>query len=256
MLMYIKKDKSNFFRNILMFLATLHSPLKKSHLVLKGIKREPVIFSAFALWLVYVFYVLLIQSPQYESSAKLLLKSSETSEMPMPRKGLLSGSASIDKNANRLEEYIKSRKMLSVLNQKLQLKQHYQSPSIDIFSRIKRNLHHSDELSFYRNMLTAKFDARTDELNLSIRAFTPTYAKKLLETIIIEAKKFNQNINTYFYNNSDKSYNGILEIEKPDLPDDYSYPRPFYNLIILAIFLTIIVAIFKMALMLINEHRD
>lgn len=53
-----------------------------------------------------------------------------------------------------------------------------------------------------------------------------------------------------------KQINSIIEIEKPNLPDEYEYPKRIYELTNLLVLLLVLFFLIKMTINIVNEHID
>lgn len=152
-------------------------------------------------WLIMAFYIVLIKSPIYESTSKILIEKNGKDSGLMINLGFLgqagSGSAS-DKNTLLTMEYITSRDALSILNDKLHLKEHYQSKSVDFISRLKRHPKENDFIEYYQSMVEVSFDSKTSELTIFSRAYQPKIAYQQLKEIILESKLFANKISNSF----------------------------------------------------------
>lgn len=142
-------------------------------------------------WLIAACYIGLIQSPQYESDAKILIEHDDDKTPFNLSLGLLGNSASGNSSTTVLtQEFIMSREMFATMQHLLDIKNHYQSKKIDWFSRLEKNPTQKDLLRYYQKKFTAVVDPETNEINISVRAFTPQDAKKFIIAVIEQSKNF------------------------------------------------------------------
>ena len=129
-------------------------------------------------------YFGLIASNIYVSETRFAIRSSDDS----PASGLLasmlgaSSASSSGDDSNIVRDYILSRDMLVELEERLSLRAHYSSESVDAFSRLSKDASEEAFLDYYRTMVevTMEFDITT----LSVRAFEPELAQNIGENLI------------------------------------------------------------------------
>lgn len=139
-------------------------------------------------FLLAFMYIFFIQTPVYESSARILV---EQDEPPQPTNPGVLGSnrAATPAEVFLTREYVLSREVMNVVDKNLQLKQYFQSKRVDGFSR----LGHATQakfLGYYRSKVKAVVDPETTEILISASAFDPEMAKKILQEIIVSTKNF------------------------------------------------------------------
>ena len=95
-----------------------------------------------------------------------------------------------------IQNYIYSGRMVSEIQNSIDMKHHYQSKQVDILSRLKNNTNQKDFLDYYMKKVKVSLDATTGELSISVDAFSPLIAQALLTIIIDNATQFLKRINT------------------------------------------------------------
>ncbi|WP_131750128.1 hypothetical protein [Legionella beliardensis] len=141
-------------------------------------------------WLFAAFYILFLQSPIYESSAKVLVERDEQYDpVNMTMKLWGNGNPALSE-IYLTREYIVSRELLSRLEQRFAIRDHYQSKHNDFLSRLNKSATQGELLKYYRNMVNAVVEPETFEIVITSSAFTPEAAKQILIEIIKETKEF------------------------------------------------------------------
>lgn len=166
--------------------------------VSRFVKAKPLLsFLVILPWLLAAFYILIIKSPVYQSSAKILIEKADQNEQGSAYMGLLT-SSHVPPSENYLtRDYILSREMLAKVEKNLNIKQHFQSKKADFFSRLNKHASKSDFLAYYRDRVSASVDPETNEILVTASAYTPEKAKVLLSEVLHHTKNFvNQVSNT------------------------------------------------------------
>ncbi|MGQ3887478.1 hypothetical protein ACQUW5_00420 [Legionella sp. CNM-1927-20] len=141
-------------------------------------------------WFIAAFYILCIQTPVYESSAKILVERDDQRDPINSTMGMWSGGNAAPSEIYLTREYIISREILSHIEQRFGIKDHYQSKKNDFLSRLDKKATQSEFLKYYRNKVTAVVEPETYEIIITAAAFTPEAAKKIVTEIIQDTKQF------------------------------------------------------------------
>ena len=164
------------------------------------------LFSAIVLapWLICALYVIFMQSPMYVSTAKIIIEKDLDQSPITISAGIFGSSGPANTGETFLtQEYLISREVMVSLQKSLDLKNHYQSGSIDPLSRLKRNANDKAHLDYYRNMVRATVDTKTGEIDIEVKAFSAEKAQKLAASLISEARGF---VNRVSNTVADKQY--------------------------------------------------
>ena len=127
-----------------------------------------------------------IASDVYISETRYAIRSSERAPAADFLTSVLNpaGVSASGEDAVIVRDYILSRDMLSQLQERLDLKQHYSSQEIDWLSRLKANATEEDFLEYYRNMVEILIDSASNVTTLRVRAFDPEIAKRTAREIV------------------------------------------------------------------------
>ncbi|WP_158422992.1 Wzz/FepE/Etk N-terminal domain-containing protein [Legionella oakridgensis] len=140
-------------------------------------------------WLVAAIYILAMQSPIYESTAKILIEKDEKDPMNISM-GLLGSSQAASSEIYLTREHVLSREVLAQVEKRLGIKSHFQSKHVDFISRLGKNTSQNSFLEYYRHKVKAVVDLETNEIIITAAAFSAETAKQLLTEIIVETKGF------------------------------------------------------------------
>jgi capsular polysaccharide transport system permease protein len=80
--------------------------------------------------------------------------------------------------------------MLRYLDTTLGLRNHYESKSADILSRLWENDSQETFLNFYRDHLTVKYIEVSGVLSIRAQAFNPEYAQKIVQAILKRSEEY------------------------------------------------------------------
>jgi capsular polysaccharide transport system permease protein len=134
--------------------------------------------------LISVFYYAFIASDIYESISSITVQSSNM-RPTIGIEALIGGiSNSGSRDALTVQEYIRSRDMLSLLDKKYNLLNYYKNKKIDYFSRLADDASFEKGFKFYNDHILVEFDALSGVLTLTVQAFDPETAQKLSLSII------------------------------------------------------------------------
>lgn len=151
------------------------------------------------LWLVgvpilcAVVYYSFFSLDRYVSVAQVAVRqvgNSETPQMPGLAVMLSGLNPTSREETLYLREFLTSQDMLNVLQQKIQWSDHYAGRWRDPLYWLSRNAQREDLLDYYRRIITAHFDEQTGLLSVSVQAFDPKFAEKVLKVMLGESERF------------------------------------------------------------------
>ena len=185
----IDKSKS-YNKAAVIFL--IYQRLKKIHFhYLTSWLRKNVLFFLVVLapWVSTATYLEFIKSPEYESSAGILFKQNNKL-VPINRlssffnKNIQFNSKPKETSIFLLEEYIHSLNLLLQLQKMVEIKNRYSAHHIDFLSRLKTNASQNELLNYYNKKVITNINPITNELTVTVRAFSAQEAKMLLDAIM------------------------------------------------------------------------
>lgn len=133
------------------------------------------------------YYYLIIASDIYISEAKFAIRSSSgnaTAGFLDTVMGSTGGTDYSNEDGYIVREYILSRDMLEVLEQRLQMNQHYSSHDNDFISRLNNDVSIEDFVEYYQEMVEVIIDPTADISTLVVRSFSPIMSKQIAENIL------------------------------------------------------------------------
>jgi len=126
-------------------------------------------------------------SDQFESTALIALQGAEPVNAMRPE--LLPGAPSNSTNNNRellaIREFILSRSMFELADQRVGCVRHYQDRKWDFFARLSNRTSREQAFSYYLSKVAAEFDSASGTVSLRVRAFKPNAAKALADSILL-----------------------------------------------------------------------
>ena len=140
-------------------------------------------------------YEAFISSDRYESTSAIIITEERqpTSDLDLSLIGL-SGSSS-DKDALVLKKFIEGRGMLAYLDKELDLRSHFQSTSIDFWSRLAEDASLEKFLEHFLGYLLVEYDVESKILSFSFQGFDRQFSQKLLKKTLERSQQFIDRLN-------------------------------------------------------------
>ncbi len=138
--------------------------------------------------LVLVIYFGIIATDMYISEARFSLRSSEgggPTEL-LSLFGQTAGGTGAD--AYVIRDYIESLALITELEKELQLRQHYQNPAADFFSRLSTGATQEEFVEYFLKQISIHYEQVSGILTLKVRAFTPGFAQQLSQAILAKSE--------------------------------------------------------------------
>lgn len=159
---------------------------------LTNVIKKPIILLVVMPWFLFAFYQTIVASPRYESQAKVIVKQPDAMATMDTGMAVLSGLGMTPTNsdAQLVVEYIQSIDMLKHIDDKLRLKEHYQSESADFISRLSKGSSQEGFLKYYNDHVKIEIDEKSQVISIYAQAYTPEYAQQLNKLIVNRAEWF------------------------------------------------------------------
>ncbi|WND03175.1 hypothetical protein QGN29_02185 [Temperatibacter marinus] len=144
------------------------------------------------IWLVCLIYYGLYASHRYVPEAQVYVKSGKSMTMEgIPNLSLMAmGVSQASPDLYLLQSYMQSKDMLMIVEEKLNLRAHYTSDTVDFISRLKPWSSDEDFLAYFRDHLSLDVDAQSGIMFVRAEAYDPQYSVKLTELLILEGEKY------------------------------------------------------------------
>jgi len=149
-------------------------------------KAYPYVVCVLIPVMIYFIYAALIQSERYESRAQLTIQQVDSAASMDPSLALvagLAGGAPVTQDSSLVSSYIHSVDMLNLLDDEINLREHYSASSIDVFSRLSDNASAEQFHQYYIDHSEVSVDALTGIIIVRVQAFDADYAYRLNEAI-------------------------------------------------------------------------
>ncbi len=150
-------------------------------------KRLAAKLSAFVLLptLVAAGYYAFWASDAYESVALFSIQAAEQRpSMAMESLIGIAGVSAAGRDTLAARDYVLSREMLDVLDERVQLLDHYRSSSLDFFSRLATDASREEAYEYYLDRVQLSFDSNSSVLTLRVRAYDAEMAHRVADTIL------------------------------------------------------------------------
>ena len=149
----------------------------------KSIKRKLTLGVFLLPTLLVLTYSLIFYDSMYISNSEFVINSNSTENtLSLTPQNLLNGGMNND--IYIAVAYIKSLNMFNVIDQKLNLKKHYQSG--DIISSLSSNATVKDIEEYWSNVVNVHIDLESELLRLSVRSYSPEFSLSIQKNILNE----------------------------------------------------------------------
>lgn len=159
---------------------------------LVALLKRPIIILVVIPFLIFAFYQLVIASDRYESQAQMIVKEPDAASTLDPAMALLSGFGVSSGNTDTelVKAYIFSNDMLNHLEQSLQLRTHFSSSEVDIFSRLSDDASSEDFLEYYMSRIKVEIDEKSFVIRVAAQAFTSEFAHQITKEIVDKSELY------------------------------------------------------------------
>lgn len=150
-------------------------------------------FGVVAPFIVFAFYVLLLQTPRYESHALLMVEKDQTlsAVQSLDLGGMLGlGLGGGTEDALLISEFLQSKALFATLNGKYDLVGHWNSRTVDFISRLPADASAEDQHEYYLDMLAVQVDPDSKLIDVALQAFDPEFAQIVLQDIVASSEQF------------------------------------------------------------------
>ena len=155
-------------------------------LILNSNKKQ-IFYSIVAVpWLLMAAYYYIFAADQFVSEASFSIREPGSGSSGANASALAAMTGFSDnRDEHVVEKYILSMDMLLLLDQELQLREHYSAhPRADFWSRLNKKSSLESFLKFYRKHISTRYDDLSGLLVVEVKTYDPEYAQRLLETIL------------------------------------------------------------------------
>ena len=154
--------------------------------------KRPIAIFVLLPFILFTFYQVILASPRYESHAKLIVKEPNGMATLDPAMAIMSGFGVSSGNSDieLVKAFIYSTDMLSYIDQKLSISEHFSSNEYDFFNRLSAHASNEDKLSFFQDKVLVEIDAQSQIVSVVVQAFTPEFSHLISQTIVARAEWF------------------------------------------------------------------
>ncbi len=137
-----------------------------------------------------LIYFGLIASPMYVSEARFAVRSAGTAGISASGLAnlLMPVAATAGSDTNIVSEYIRSPDIMEAIDQETGIFRHFSDTQHDVISRLSANATRNERLSYWQWAVKPSFDPETGIIVVSVKAYDPPTAKKLLESVLSKSE--------------------------------------------------------------------
>ncbi len=140
--------------------------------------------------LLILVYFIEVASPRYATQSQFVVKRAGAAELPVSGLAALGAVSSSTKDSLIIKRFIESRVMAMALDEKIELKSHYQNKSNDWLSRLKPDASAEEFVEYYQKHISVFHDEMSDVVVIEVQAFSPEYALILGEVVLQISESF------------------------------------------------------------------
>lgn len=154
-------------------------------------KKSPIWLLVLVSTLVFGLYQMFVVSDRYISVAHVVLESPQVSSPELSFQSMFSGAGGNNKDMLLLRDYLQSVDMLKIVDEKLDIRQHYANSEIDFFSALGSVDLPMEELhEYYLSKISIELDDYAGVLRLRIAAFTPEMSKSIADLMLVAGEQY------------------------------------------------------------------
>lgn len=153
--------------------------------------RLKIALLGFPLALALLYYTL-FAADRYVSETTVALRQATSESSALPGTAMLLAGITPPSREDTLylKEYVHSLGLLKLLDQKLQVRQHYEAVKRDPLFRLWSGASQETFLDYYRARVEVTFDDLSSLLTIRVQGFDPSFAQTLNKTILQESERF------------------------------------------------------------------
>lgn len=137
-----------------------------------------------------VFYYMEMASPRYATQVQFVVKQASSNDLSVGGLAALGASSPSTKDALILKEFIQSSEMAKKLNERMQLKDHFESMQWDWLSRLALNSTQEEYLSYFKNRIKVYYDDLSEILKVEVQSFDAAYSLELTRALTEISENF------------------------------------------------------------------
>ncbi|TNE60795.1 MAG: sugar transporter [Alphaproteobacteria bacterium] len=156
------------------------------------LKRQKPFFWVIVIWLVCLVYYVGLASNRYAPEARVYVKSiggDALDSMPSVASLALGGGGS-SQDLRLLADYLHSRDLMLIVDEKLGVRAHYADKQWDFISRLSDNASDEDFLKYFRSHVLLNVDDQSGILSVRALGFTPAFSKDLTEELLRQGEGY------------------------------------------------------------------
>lgn len=134
-------------------------------------------------------------SDRFVSESKFVIQNAGAEQpVNLDVSSIISGGGLANQDSYMIHEYILSWDMLTLLDKKLKLRDHFTSEFIDPISKLSEKASREDFLAYYNKRIHVEFDEISSITTVTAQGFKPSVAQEIVQTIVSESELFTNRI--------------------------------------------------------------
>lgn len=143
---------------------------------------------------VFALYFVFIASDRYAVVSQVFIKSSQTSAPSLATVPIIGTTSPGLQDAMLVRDYMTSRDMMRILDEKLGLRAHYSDSQWDFVSRLSKEATEEEFHEYYLSRIALSLDDAAAILDVRVQAYSADFARLLSQQILTEAEAFINNV--------------------------------------------------------------
>lgn len=142
--------------------------------------------------LLYALYLAFIAADRYVSESVIAVRQDSGDASALPGAAMLLAGLGSTSGHDTLyvREFVHSQDLLSKLEQRLKLREHFGATRADLPYRLGASESQEDFVRYFRSRVHVSYDDRSGLLKLRVEGFDPDYAQHLNKAILDESERF------------------------------------------------------------------
>lgn len=142
--------------------------------------------------LAYCLYLASIARDRFVSESILTVRQSGGDSGAIPGAALMLAGITPASHEDTvyLKDFIHSQGLLSLLDKRLKLREHFSDAGLDLPYRLSPQANRETFLQYFRQRVEISFDEKSGLLKVRTQGFTPAFAQQLNQTILEESERF------------------------------------------------------------------
>lgn len=152
--------------------------------------KKPLFIFVIFPWLIFFIYQVFLAAPRFVSGSQVIVEQPDSMATMDTGMAILSGLGMQPNytDAELVKTFIHSADLISYIDSKIKIKEHYSSQDADFISRLDQSSSKEQLYSYFRKHVEVNVDQKSQVIAIDTQAFTPEFAQLLNELIVKRAE--------------------------------------------------------------------